>query len=183
MPKNFLEAKSNARIDCTRFVQEPLERIFGGKIIHTEGTDDTALLLDLHGGIDAILVHPKFGLFGIGLRVQYGQNHRTFTIRKQRESQAKTEFEKHQCSLVEGGITTKFNVHAYIDRDRTKLLGAAVARTEDIYRCITNNDCYVDMTARDQIGRATFYVVAWDTFKNNSFGPIWFAEFNGKGTL
>ena len=175
MPSDFQTASRQSQNDFIRLLQKPLEQLLEGKIIPTEGNGEIGQLLDTRAGIDAILDHPKYGLLGIGIRIQYGRDYRTFTIRKQRESQAKTEYAKHVNALAEDAMTTKLNVHAYIDEKSGTLLSAAIARARDIYDCIERGRCDVRMTGSDQIGRATFYVVDWDTLKDNK---MWIHEFN-----
>jgi len=174
MPSDFQTAAQQSKGHFIRLLQKPLEQLLEGRIYSTEDNGEIGQLLDMRSGIDAILDHPKFGLFGIGIRIQYSRDYRTFTIRKQRESQAKTEYAKHVNALVEDAITTKLNIHAYIDEATGMLLNVAIAKTRDIYDCIDRGLCDVRMTGNDQIGRATFYVVEWDTLKDNN---MWIHEF------
>ena len=175
MPNDFQTAARQSQNDFIRLLQKPLEQLLEGDIVSTEGEEKVGRLLDIRAGIDAILDHSKYGLFGIGVRIQYGRDYRTFTIRKQRESQAKTEYAKHTSALAEDAMTTKLNIHAYIDEKSGTLLSAAIARTRDIYDCIERGRCTVRMTGSDQIGRATFYVVDWDIFHDNG---LWIHEFD-----
>jgi len=178
MPSDFQTAAQQSKSDFIRLLQKPLEKLLEGRIVSTEGNGEIGRLLDMEAGVDAILDHPKYGLFGIGICIQYGLNYRTFTIRKQRESQAKTEYTKHVDALLEDSITTKFNIHAYIDEKTGTLHSAAIALTRDIYDCIEKGLCDVRMTGNGQIGRATFYVVDWDTLKDNN---LWIHEFKTGG--
>jgi hypothetical protein len=174
MPNDFQTAARQSHNDFMRLLRQPLEKLLEGNIVSTEGNGEIGQLLDTRGGIDAILDHPKFGLFGIGIRIQYGHNYRTFTIRKQRETQAKTEYGKYTDALVENAIIPKLTIHAYIDEKTGMLLSAAIALTRDIYDCIHRGHCDVRVTGNDQIGRAAFYVVDWDTLRNNG---KWIYEF------
>jgi hypothetical protein len=174
MPNDFQTASQQSQNDFMRLLHKPLEKLLEGNIVSTEWNGEIGQLLDTRGGIDAILDHPKYGLLGIGIRIQYGQEYRTFTIRKQRETQAKTEFEKYTDALVESAMIPKFSIHAYIDEKTGMLLSAAIAQTRDIYDCICRGQCDVQATGNDQIGRATFYVVDWDTLRNNG---KWIYEF------
>jgi len=175
MPSDFQTAAQQSKSDFIRLMQKPMEQLLEGRVYSTEGNGEIGQLLDMRSGIDAILDHPKYGLLGIGIRIQYGRDYRTFTIRKQRESQAKTEYAKCTNALADGAITTKLNIHAYIDEKAGTLLSAAIARTRDIYDCIDRGLCEVRMTGNDQIGRATFYVIEWNTLLNNR---MWIHEFN-----
>ena len=173
MPNHFLEAHIESREDFCRFVQKPLERVLGGRVVQTEGTDETGLLLDCRAGIDALLLHPDYGVFGIALRIQYDKNYETFTVRKKRESYHKTEFDKNKLAHMQHGITPKFTVQAYIDRANQKLLGGAVALTEDLILCIENGLCETRHTGRDQIGQASFYAIDWRTLEKNPIRKMW----------
>ena len=177
MPSDFQTASQQSKSDFIRLLQKPLEQLLEGNITSTEGEDKVGQLLDTRAGIDAILDHPKYGLLGIGIRIQYGRDYRTFTIRKQRESQAKTEYAKHADAMLEDAITTKFNIHAYVDEKTGMILSAAIALTRDIYDCIDQNLCEVRVTGNDQIGQATFYVVDWNTLYHNK---MWIHEFKPK---
>jgi len=174
MPNDFTTAAQQSQNDFLRHLQKPLEQLLEGRIVSTEGNGEIGQLLDTQAGIDAILAHPKYGLLGMGVRIQYGRDYRTFTIRKHRETQAKTEYAKHAAALLEGGMTTKFNIQAYLDEKTGLLLNAAIALTCDIYGCINKGLCDIRATGNDQIGRAAFYVVEWDTLRNNG---LWIHEF------
>lgn len=164
-----------------RYLRQPLEKILDGRIVQSEGNGEVGKLLDTQAGIDALLVHPRFGVLGIAVRIQYDKNWRTFTVRMKRETQARTEFSKLLAAQTNGGITPKLMVHAYVDREKQTLLGAAVAKVEDVYQCIASELCETRQTSDDQIGRAAFYVVDWDMLKNNRIRPMWFEEFDGYG--
>ena len=179
MPNDFQTAARQSQSDFIRLLKKPLEQLLEGKIVSTECEETVARLLDMRAGIDAILDHPYYGLLGMGIRIQYGRDYRTFTIRKQRETQAITEYAKHANALLEDGMTTKFNVHAYIDEKSGALHSAAIALTHDIYGCIDRGLCDERMTGNDQIGQAAFYVVDWDTLKDNK---MWIHEFKQKET-
>ena len=180
MPSNFQTAARQSQSDFIRLLQKPLEQLLEGNIVSTECEETVARLLDIRAGIDAILDHPKFGLHGMGIRIQYGRNYRTFTIRKQRETQAKTEYAKYADAMLEDAMKTKLSIHAYIDEKSGALHGAAIALTRDIYGCIDRGLSDVRVTGNDQIGRAAFYVVDWDTLHDNN---LWIHEFKPKENL
>jgi len=180
-PNDFSTAMNESREAFVKYVRDPLATILGGKIVQTEGNGEVGHLLDIHAGIDALLIHPQFGVLGIAVRIQYDKNWRTFTVRMKRETQVRTEFAKLLAAQVNGGITPKLMVQAYVDRENGRLLGAAVAQTEDVYQCIASGPCETRQTSDDQIGRAAFHVVDWDTLKNNRIRPMWFEEFGGYG--
>ena len=139
-------------------------KTFGGKIEVVEGLPHSLTQkLDMAAGIDAVYEPPGYGPYGLALRVQYGRNYESFTVRCQRESGAKTEFAKRQESLRQGTLAPTLTLQAYVDRERNKLLGGAVARTEDVLRCIELGHCNKHVTGTNEIGRAAFYSVAWNT--------------------
>jgi hypothetical protein len=84
MPNDFQTASQQSQCDFMRLLHKPLEKLLEGSIVSTEGNGEIGQLLDTRGGIDAILDHPKCGLLGIGIRIQYGQEYRTFTFLSKR---------------------------------------------------------------------------------------------------
>lgn len=174
MPLDFTAALSESRQLFTEFVKTPLEKILDGKIFPVEGDPNPVLeSLDKKSGIDAILI-KEFGLYGIALRIQMGPLYRTFTVRKQRASHAKTEYEKLTLAAEKQALTPRFTAQAYIDPNARQLLGGAVMHTCNLLDLIQSNRCKTKHTHNDQIGQAEFFVVDWDTVKNQK---LWIQEF------
>ncbi len=141
---------------------------FGGGTVHPiEGVDgDLQRKLDREAGIDAVLF-ASHGVYGIASRIQFDENYRTFTIRKERESGRTTEWEKLQQSLKNASLMPSLTVQAYVDRNDNRLLGAAVTCTVDLVRWIERNPCETKTTGRGLHGQADFLIVPWDSFRTD----------------
>jgi len=170
MAKNLV-VKSEVLNDFHCFLREPLENILGGKIVALRGTYELEKLLASRCGIDAFLVQEN-KIAGIGIRIHYGQNDRAFTFDRNRETNAQADYEQYLMQRVYGAVTRDFDVEAYIDGDRTCLLGAAAARTEDIYRCMVGIE---QANPEKMCNQTENYVVDWDTLRDNG---LWIHEFN-----
>ena len=130
-----------------------------GRIIHVEALkdNDIARSLDVHAGIDVWQIVDGSGARGIASRVQAGKfySFRTFTIRKDRQSGALTEWQKRVEAVRSGRWTYPILMcHAYADDDI--LYGVAMARTIDVVRAIDEGKGGERAT-----GNATFYYVPW----------------------
>jgi len=163
--------KASILTDFYRFLQKPLEDIFGGKITVLRGACELEKLFASHCGINALLDRQN-KLAGIGFRIHYGQNDRAFTFEKDRETNAQADYDQYIMRRAYGAVTRDFNVEAYIDSERTCLLGAAVARTEEIYRCIVGKE---QVCPGKRETEAENFTVDWDTLKDNG---MWIHEFN-----
>ena len=162
--------------DFKSVLRKRLQRLLKGLVFLTWSNDKFGQMLDTRARVDATLVHPEYGLFGIGIHMQYGTENRTFTIRHDQEFQGKTEFAndaKSSDAMFRSKIA-KYVVHASLDNKTGRLLSAAIAFTRDIYDCIDRGLCEVRMTGNDQIGQTMFYDVDWDTLRDNG---MWIHEF------
>lgn len=148
-----------------------LPKLISGKILSIEDKNDEILiLLDQKSGID-FLREDKTGLQGIAARVQWGRAYNTFTIRKERHTQSKTELEKRLSQIENGYIYPAFTLQAYFDsRESNKLLSIAIIKTKDLYTFIKNNPEQTFTMKSDNV----FLCVSWDkindhikTYKSN----------------
>jgi hypothetical protein len=77
------------------------------------------------------------------MRVQWGKNYRTFTIRYKRKSGSETEFSKRIKAINgdQGFLFPHLTVQAYLDKRGAakKILGGCVVRTVDLYKYAENN--------------------------------------------
>jgi len=170
---DFSSALKRSSQQFNSVLREDLQGIMKCKFEVVEGVtvDDIAKQLDMLSGIDAWSIAPV-GMRGVALRIQTGQkNWHTFTIRKSRQSGAKTEFEKRKYAIENGYLYPFYTVQAYVTNDN-KLLAYAVARTQDIISAIEKGVCYVNKTGAAQIGQAEFYVVDWHKFKDAGYKII-----------
>jgi hypothetical protein len=170
-----------------QLVEKPLLGCLeGGQIILVEEEESkVAQVLDIYAGIDALHIHPTYGITGLALRIQFDRNYDTFTIRYKRANRSKTEYEKRVYSLNNGGLFPQLTVQCYVNSSEKILLGGAVARTQDILECIEQGQYQLLKTGREQIGLASFYAVVWsDVAKLKTATPeSWCPVFNGNGKL
>ena len=161
---NFVEALQKSMTDSKYHLFPVLEKVLDGEIHIVEGDDlnETKRLLDTLAGIDLFAVNRDKGMRGIASRLQWGKAWRTFTIRKERESGARTEYEKRKYAIEHGYLYPKLTMQAYIDQDTVTV---GIAYTEDIIRCIEMGEASIRRTGTDQKGQAYFYVINWDDMK------------------
>lgn len=152
----------------------------GGDIKIVEGDDnEICLMLDQTCGTDYFQAYGKNDgqmdglVWGIGSRFQKTwhncQPFNTFTIRRSRESGAKTEFEKREYAMKHGGIYPYLTMHGYYDEQTGEILSLAIARTKDIWDFIKQGHAKERHTGDNQIGQATFYFIGWDDFKKRGY--------------
>jgi len=152
---------SRSTEDFVRFVWPYISTACGGgKLKPVEGLVDNALADDLDRlcGIDFWQAIDGTGCRGIASRVQWGTNWKTFTIRRSRDSGARTEYEKLRAVIGRPGelIGPYLFSQAYVSECRTRLLGCGVARITDIMSTIDGGRCNVRRTSN-----ASFFVVQW----------------------
>lgn len=124
-----------------------LPNLISGEIISIEETQNEILLMfDKYSGID-YLRKDNNGLQGIASRVQFGKEDdkapiawNTFTIRYERDSGAKTEYEKRMYQIKHGYFYPAYTLQAYFDnRKDMNLLSVAVVKTVELYRYAEEN--------------------------------------------
>jgi len=170
--KNSEEAKEHFYL-----IRHRIEQILKGFLVSTERAGVVSDRLDTDAGIDALLSPWSGGLQGIAIRIQKNCNYRSFTVRKERESGATTEYEKYIRAIQHGCIVPTFNVQAYVDTKNSTILSGGVARTADIYEYIEKHPDEIEMkqTGSYNIGLAKFIPVFFDKFKEKGY---WIEFFN-----
>ncbi|MEN6487655.1 MAG: ParB N-terminal domain-containing protein [Smithella sp.] len=153
--------------------RQELSRILKGDLKVVEGItiEQMAKLLDQLAGIDVWYINKLNGIRGIASRIQTGSNYKTFTIRKTRDTGARTEYEKRKIAIEKGYLYPYLTVQAYV-AENGKLLSFAVAKTEDIIDAIDHGLYSIRRTGQKQIGQAEFYVVNWDDMKKAGYEII-----------
>lgn len=115
---------------------------FTGRLISTElEGGQLAEIFDKYAGIDAIHIW-RDKVRGVAVRVQWGVNYRTFTIRYKRRSGAPTEYGKRLAAIHgnDGALYPYLTIQAYANkRDGGSLLSYAVVKTADLYRYIEDH--------------------------------------------
>jgi hypothetical protein len=142
-------------------IQPVMEKIFKAKFDIVETRADIVLCkkLDQNSGIDLFCDNAN-GMRGMGLRVQNGKSFGTFTIRKERDSGAKTEYEKRKFAIKNDYLYPHLTLQAYIDNN--KIEDFAVAKTKDIIQMIDSGFCKSNRTTN-----ASFYIVKWIDLEKN----------------
>ena len=139
------------------------------EIVEGVTIEEFAKMLDTLAGIDVWQIEKNRGIRGIASRIQPSDyNHKTFTVRKERESGASTEYEKRKFAIENDYLYPYFTLQAYLTKDG-KLLDFACAKTTDVMDMIDKGLCYVNGTNEDKIGQATFFVVDWDEMIKNGY--------------
>ncbi len=94
--------------------------------------------LDQCAGID--MIGKENGqLITIASRIQWDINYKTFTIRFQRTSGAKTEFGKRIEAIEKGYEYPIYQMQAYMNKEPLKLLDCALIKTNELYGFIKKN--------------------------------------------
>ena len=132
--------------------------------------------LDTIAGIDAYLRSPLV-LRTIAARVQYGGDHRTFTIRVARPNHAVTELQKRLSQLAgrdSGMLYPYWTLHAYLSPDGTMLARAGLAKTSELYFWIAQQFANRDprnprepFTSKVSRDNERFLIVPWDTYRTS----------------
>lgn len=153
-----------------KLIEPLLQRLLnGGQSMMVEGDDNAVCrMLDMTCGTDYFHIYDDRKLcWGVASRIQHGTNYRSFTIRKSRENNARTEFEKRKFAIAHGGVYPYLTLQAYIDKDM--VMGLGLAKTTDIIAFIESGNAEENHTGERQIGQAGFYVCKWDRMRDNGF--------------
>ena len=154
-------------VDFQKLIKPTLERALQGGLITVEGNtiDETAKLLDTLAGIDLWFVNKERGMRGIASRIQYSKNWRTFTIRLERDTGTKTEYEKRKYAIDNNYLYPVITYQAYLCESG----GIGIAYTKDIIDYIDKGLAFIRHTNEEQEGQASFYVIKWDDFKAEGY--------------
>ena len=141
----------------------------GWRVIPVEGQNNTVCqLLDTACGIDYLIYSEKYNrVYGLASRVQYGRNYRTFTVRKERESGAETEYSKREASQNYGSLSPYYTMQMYIENG--KVSGLGVVKTKDLLNFIEKGLADENKTGEDKEGQAKFYVCGWDKLRKAGY--------------
>jgi len=153
-------------------LKSPLERYFDGEILSCENDGKVGHALDTRVGIDALCFSKKDGVFGLALRIQKDTGYRTFTIRKERETNVVTEFEKFRKypgdvfhAANPGILYPRYTIQAYVNYETETLIACGIGFTEDIFEFIYDGRASVKKTGTNQNGQALFYVIPFCELK------------------
>lgn len=151
-----------------KYVRPVIGRFIAGELIVIEGKtdDEIAQMFDTCASIDIVRKDER-GLAGVASRIQFGHNWRTFTIRLQRDSGARTEYDKLAYAYDNHLLCPKFTYQAYIENG--VLTGLAVTETANLLDYIAKCNPKVRHTGSSQIGQASFYVCPWDDMRSKGY--------------
>jgi hypothetical protein len=169
MSRDWEDDLSKSVKDFRDSVAPVLETWTDSENVSVEAVTDSDMAdeLDQTAGVDSWNIKRDDIIRGVASRVQYLTNLTfdeppdTFTIRKERESGAKTEFEKRLNAIRQGGLFPHWTTQAYLDEPRGELLSFARVRTEDLIRHIDEGTEGGDYYVVDPPGEASFYAVNW----------------------
>lgn len=141
---------SDSASDFANTVWPSIKHLFGhGRLLPVESAalEGLARDFDVLAGIDAWHALDSKGVMrGIASRVQWGDNWRTFTIRRERPNGANTELAKRLYAIdhpQHNWLVPALTVQAYLTYPKPggRLIQAGVIRTRDLYEFARANPC------------------------------------------
>lgn len=172
---SFSEDLSDSSFDFQRVVSPIIKPwVGGGELVLIEGSrDETLKTLDTNSGIDVL--HICNGqVRGIANRIQWVDvSYRTFTVRCDRDSGTKTEYEKRREAIdsEKGYIYPSLTVQSYIAHPKRQgnLINLAMCRTSDLINiCTRFEQGGIQNKEHVREGRTTnagFIIIDWDFMK------------------
>ena len=166
----FHDALSKSAQDFLTCVYPHIKDWFGQAIlkpVEAVTNNEMADMLDRLSGIDAWIIETKKGIRGLASRVQYDSTFETFTVRKERETGARTEYEKLSYAIKHDCLYPFWFCHAYLQTNPKELTNVALCKTLDLVDIISNGKERIDYDIRQagKFGCSTFYAVKWDRFQ------------------
>lgn len=161
---------SDATLNFNKFKDFVLEKI-RGDIIDIETHDKSlAKLFDMYSGIDAINVYNG-QIRGLAIRIQYGNNWNTFTIRYKRATNSKTEYEKRIEAIYgdNGFLYPYITIQMYLTNKNileNKILSIGIVKTKDLYDYIKEN--FNTIKHNKAPDGNDFLIVSFNELKNNN---------------
>lgn len=142
MNERVERAITESSADFLRLVWPAIGRPFGQVIpVETVTDNDFARQLDQRAGIDVWLVGNDGHMRGLASRVQWQpKSWDTFTVRVRARYGGATEYHKRSAEITARNVITPYYfTQGYVSRDRTELLGAAIARTADVIAAVDHD--------------------------------------------
>lgn len=132
-----------------------------GTIISTENDNHPiSILLDRFCGIDAF-IQDEIGVFGIAARIQAIEPDKksfdTFTIRSQRSSGVKTEYQKRVESISNNYFYPTYTIQGFVKKDTQDIISCAAIKTIDLYDFIKQHSYKV----KENWSENKFMCVLW----------------------
>jgi hypothetical protein len=170
MSKQWQEDLEDSSIDFREKVAPVLEDWANSRSVSVEAVTDSEMAeeLDQTAGVDSWNIKHDEIVRGVASRVQYlsrtpfDKPPDTFTVRKERQSGAQTEFEKRLNAIRKGGLYPHWTTQAYLDKPRGELLSVGRIRTDDLIEHINSgSELDNDFNVIRPPGEASFFAVSW----------------------
>ena len=144
----------------------------GGVLIPVESVESPlAEKVDVFIGSDYYVNIPGKGLRGIGNRVQYYRNYKSFTTRFDRRTGWKTEFQKRLTAIEEDYDYPYYTIQSYLNKpvfkleegETQKIYNVGMCKTKDLILHIANGEEGRDFQFNEvkNFGAADFIFVNW----------------------
>lgn len=130
--------------------------------------------LDNMSGIDGVVMNANVGMRTVGVRVQVIEKAwNSFSVRFERSSGLKTEYEKRVMSIMNGYLYPMLTIQAYVNR-RHELLSCGICNTLDMYSYFLN-DLPTDENVNPSDGNK-FKILYWSKFQQYGYGMYIYPE-------
>jgi hypothetical protein len=165
--------------DFREQVAPVLEDWTDGRNVSVEAVTDQEMAneLDQTAGVDSWNVKHDDIVRGVASRVQYlgslpyDTPPDTFTIRKERQSGVKTEFQKRLYAIRKDGLYPHWTVQAYVDEPGGELLSVGRVRTKDLIEHVQDgSEEDGDYWVVEPQHEASFYAISWYRLKDIGVG-------------
>jgi len=171
--------------------------IGGGELIPVENVTEKQFtkLLDTNAGIDGWYVENNKGIRGLASRIQYRNAYNTFTIRYERHSGVKTEYEKLDHAINEDWLYPHYFIQAYVNlpkkfnykehdfsKNEIQILNIALTKTEDLISYYNSGKEETDWFYKEvtKHGAAIFIVIPWRYYNETNEAMIYDKSFLDK---
>jgi hypothetical protein len=170
MSKQWEEDLEDSLVDFREKVAPVLEEWADSRTVSVEAVTDSEMAeeLDQTAGVDSWSIKQDDIVRGVASRVQYldglpfNTPPDTFTIRKQRQSGARTEFEKRLRAIRKNGLYPHWTTQAYLDEPRGELLSVGRIKTKTLIEYINDgSEADSDYNVIRPPDEASFFSVNW----------------------
>lgn len=143
-----------------------ISKLLGGRTVTVEGDENAVCkTLDMACGIDYLQVHDNGLIVGIASRFQDYPNMRTFTVRSERESGARTELSKRKEAIKYGFLYPALTMQGYVQKG--EIVGLGITNTRQLLWFVEQGFAKPQHTGEDQKGQAAFLVCRWDDMRKH----------------
>ena len=171
MYNNWITDLTNSSKALSKVLYTILPQYLKGKIHNIETSNNEILvLLDTKSGID-LIDETSTGLLGIASRVQFCpiqfKPYNTFTIRAERHTGTKTEYEKRTEQIEKGYLYPALTMQLYFDNKiDMNFLSGALIKTINLYRFIKEHPDKIKTRYSDN----KFYYINFSDLKDYGIG-------------